>query len=152
MSWEFIVLLLWTAIWSALMGVIPPAVLGWVMFKYGQKLGDNKYRMAKEEIRGYIKGELITDLTVAVRDQLNGVLGPIAKGGSVEAQQAAADYARQNPGIAQLLLGVAARGGARAIGKKLGVPKDVIDQLTSQGFRAPSTPRGDPLASIRVPE
>ena len=140
---------LWLYLWVALMGIIPPAItsaitsaiVGYLLYLYGKKQGEKSKVIVTNEIKTYIKGEFLQDLTVAVRDQLNGILGPIGKAGSAEAQAAAAEYAKSNPGIAQLLLSVAARGGARVIGKKLGVPKDVIDQITLVGQPPPSNPK-----------
>jgi len=139
MNWEFIFLLAWTAIWSTLMGIIPPAVLGWLMYEYGKKQGIKQYEMAKTEIRAYIKTDLVGDITAAVRDQINGLFGPVARAGTNEAKAAAAEYAQHNPGIASTLMAVAARGGARWLGKQLGVPKDVVDTISGG---APMLPPG----------
>lgn len=112
------------------MGVIPPAILGWLMYQYGKKQGQKQYEMAKQEIRDYIKGEFLEDITAAVRNQINGLFGPVAKAGSAEARQAAVEYARTNPGAAGVLLQVAQRGAARWLGKQFGLPKDVADSIS----------------------
>ena len=133
-----------------IMGTVPPFVVGWILYAYGRKQGERQYTMAKEEIRSYIKGEFLTDLTAAVGNELNSInfsetvsiairsaLGVIGKAGSVEGQAAALQYAQQNPGIASLLTSVAARGASRWLGRKMGVPKDVVDSLALGGMQLP---------------
>lgn len=129
-------------------------------YLYGNYLGKKQYEMAKtqvtEEIRTYIKGEFLTDLTTAVRDQLNGILGPVARAGTNEARMVAAQYAQANPGIASLLTSVAAKGAARWLGKQLGVPKDVVDALGGASpfmpIQLPGAKKGDPdLQPVVVP-
>jgi len=128
-------------IWIAFMGIVPPAVtsfaIGWFMYMYGKKVGEKQYKMAKDEIRAYIKGEFLQDLTNAVRDQLNGIFGPVARQGTAEGRAAIAEYAQANPGIASMLTSVAAKGAARWLGKQLGVPRDVVDGI---GGSAPFMP------------
>ena len=55
--------------------------------------------------------------------------GGISKQGSLEGQAATLEYARKNPGLAQLLMSVAGRSGARWLARKFGVPKDMADQM-----------------------
>ena len=78
MDWQYI----FSLAWIAFMGIVPPfisaAVLGYAGYWYGKKQGEKQYQMAKDEIRAYIKGEFLQDLTTAVRDQINGMIGPIA--------------------------------------------------------------------------
>lgn len=123
------------------MGIVPPfisaAILGYVGYWWGKKQGKKEYEMAKDEIRAYIKGEFLQDLSGAVQQQLNGILGPVARGASAESKAIAAQYAQQNPGIASLLTSVAAKGAARWLGKQLGVPRDVVDTI---GGTAPFMP------------
>lgn len=142
-------------LWIAFMGVIPPflsgallAYLGWI---WGNRQGKKQYEMAKQEIRDYIKGEFMNDLAEAVKQQINGALGPIARGGSQEARVLAAQYAQANPGIASLLTGVAAKGAARWLGKQLGVPRDTVDALAGGpigpiGGFGTSRRKGDPAS------
>ena len=146
------------------MGIIPPAitsfvtsaVVGYLLYLYGKRQGEKSKEIVTNEIKTYIKGEFLTDLTSAVRDQLNGILGPIGRAGSKEAQDIAAQYARDNPKVAGLLGGIAVQGGARWLGKQLGVPKTVVDALVGgpvnpmQGFHIPS--KKDPeLQPVKVP-
>ena len=129
MDWLYVLELLWIAF----MGIVPPfisaAILGYLGYWWGKKQGKKEYEMAKDEIREYIKGEFLTDLSSAVQQQLNGILGPVARAGSAEGKALAAQYAQQNPGIASMLTSVAAKGAARWLGKQLGVPKDVVDTI-----------------------
>ena len=124
-------------------------------YYYGKKQGEKSKELVTQEIRAYIKGEFLEDLTKAVRDQLNGILGPVARAGSQEGRAAAALYAQQNPGVAQLLMGVAAKGATRWLGKQLGVPKDVVDTLGGGSPFMPvnlGKPRQDPnLQPVVVP-
>jgi hypothetical protein len=132
------------------MGTVPPFIVGWALYRYGRKQGEMQYTMAKEEIRLYIKGEFLSDLTTAVQHELAGIniteavhngirsaLGLIGQAGSIEGKLAAAQYAQQNPGIASLLTSVAARGASRWLGKQMGVPKDVVDSLAIGGIQFP---------------
>lgn len=134
-----ILLLLWIAFWGLIPPAITSALVGYILFLWGKRQGERSYLMAKQEIKDYIRGDFLKDITGAVKDQLNGILGPVAKGGTAEGRAAAAIYAQQNPGIASLLTGVAAKGAARWLGKQLGVPKDVVDTL---GGGAPFIPIG----------
>ena len=134
-------------LWIALSGTLPPAILGYVMYRIGLQRGraerDEAKKEIKEEISRYVKEDLAVDLIAsvdkAIMDGIRGALGPIGKGGSIEGRAAAAEYAQQNPGIASLLTSVAAKGASRWLGKKLGVPRDVVDTL---GGSAPFLPMG----------
>ena len=136
---------IWLWIWIAIMGIVPPAVtsaitsaiVGWLLYEWGKRQGVKQYEMAKKEIREYIKGEFLADLTNAIRDQLNGIFGPVARQGTAEGKALAAQYAQQNPNIASMLMSVASKGAARWLGKQLGVPKDVVDVI---GGNAPFMP------------
>ena len=138
MEWVWFII---EMVWIAFMGIVPPAItslaVGWFMYIYGRKVGERQYKMAKDEIRAYIKGEFLQDLTNAVRDQLNGIFGPVARQGTAEGKAIAAQYAQQNPNIASMLMSVASKGAARWLGKQLGVPKDVVDVI---GGNAPFMP------------
>ena len=132
-------LLLWIAFWGLIPPAITSAIVGYVLFLWGKKQGERSYLMAKEEIKAYVRTELVTDLRVGIteeiRNGINGIFGPVAKAGTAEGRAIAAQYAQSNPGIASLLTGVAAKGAARWLGKQLGVPRDVVDVL---GGGAPS--------------
>ena len=137
MDWAYI----FTLCWIAFMGIVPPfisaAVLGYAGYWYGKKQGEKQYQMSKDEIRAYIKGEFLQDLTTAVRDQINGMIGPIARGGTAEAKAEAFKYLQSNPGTGSLLMTVAAKAAGKWLGKQLGVGKEVSEML---GGVAPSMP------------
>ena len=153
------------------MGIIPPAVcsfaIGWWMYKYGVREASKREEIVKkelkEEIRAYVKNELTTDIISGVgktiHDTINGIFSGIGKGATPEAQAAAIEYAKNNPGLAQTILGVATRAGGRWLGKQLGVPKDVIDTLSGVGIMpgglgklmTPKIGRNDELAPVVVP-
>lgn len=130
---------IWLALLITFMGIVPPfvssaissAIIGYLLYLYGKKQGEKSKEIVTYEIKTYIKGEFLTDLTSAVRDQLNGILGPVARAGSKEGQMAAAEYARANPSVAGLLAQVAGRGAAGWLGKQLGVPKDVVAAIAN---------------------
>lgn len=145
------------------MGIVPPAVtsfitsaiVGYLLYLYGKKQGEKSKEIVTLEIKTYIKGEFLNDLTCAVRDQLNGILGPVARAGSREGQLAAAEYARANPSVAGLLAQVAGRGAAGWLGKQLGVPKDVVAAIANPNvfsmFGGSKAKKDDPLAPVHVP-
>ena len=166
-----IITLVWTFFWSAIMGIIPPAIcsfaIGWWMYKYGVREALKREELVKkelkDEIRAYVKNELVPDIldgvAKVIKDTINGIFSQVGKGATPEAQAAAAEYAKNNPGLAQTLLGVATRSGARWLGKQLGIPKDVTDTLAGGGLM----PQGlgalipkkmgnnNELAPVRVP-
>jgi hypothetical protein len=116
-------------LWILFAGVIPPAVLGWLMYMYGKKQGEKQYEMAKEDIRVYVKEELLSDIGEAIKNQINGIFGPVAKSGTAATREAAIEYARENPGIANMLLNVASRGGARWLARQFGLTKGQADAI-----------------------
>lgn len=132
----------------------------YVGYLWGKKQGERSYLAAKEEIKIYVKTELVGDLTTALKDyiknEVNGIFGPIGKGGTAEARAVAAQYAAQNPGILQLLTGVAAKSGLKWAAKQLGAPKEVVEafQLGAQPMQGIhfGRQRADPdLQPVTVP-
>ena len=130
-------LYIWIAATNALFAFIASGIVGYLLYRYGRKQAELSYQQARQELRDYVKVELMPDLMEAVSLSIRGVLGKIGQGGSEEGRAAAAQYAQQNPGIASLLTSVAAKGASRWLGKKLGVPRDVVDTL---GGSAPFLP------------
>lgn len=113
---------------------VPVVIIG---YKWGKKQGEASYQAAKREIKEYVRTELLADLTTALKDyirnEINGIFGPIGKGGTAEARAVAAQYAQQNPGILQLLTGVAAKSGLKWAAKQLGAPKEVVETFSLTG-------------------
>ena len=129
---------------------------------WGKKQGERSYQAAEERIRNYVKTELVGDLTAAlkdyIRDQINGIFGPVAKAGIAESRDVALQYAQQNPGIMQLLTGVATKAGISWGLKQLGAPKEVRDafKITGGGFNPIQLPgsrqgKNDELAPVKTP-
>ena len=153
----------WLYFWIAIMGIVPPAitsfitsaVVGYLLYLYGKKQGEKSKEIVTKEIKTYIKGEFLEDLTAAVRDQLNGILGPVARAGSAEGQLAAAEYAKNNPSIAALLAQVAGRGAAGWLGKKFGVPKEVVNAIANPAslhlFGPPRQKKDGDLQPVQLP-
>jgi len=124
-------------LWILFAGVVPPAVVGIILLYYQHQMAKKQLEVTKQEIRDYAKGELLNDIGEALSNRLNAIFGGLSKQGSLESQEATIEYARQNPGIANLLTSIAGRAGARWLGKKLGVPKQVADQLAFVGVQSP---------------
>lgn len=122
-------------LWILFAGVVPPAIVGLYLVYLQQKMAKKMIQQMKEELRAYAKGELLGDIGDALSNRLNAIFGGISKQGSIEGQQVALQMAKENPGIANLLTSVAGRAGARWLGKKLGLPKDVADQMAGISMR-----------------
>ena len=152
--------------WIAFMGIVPPTLVGIAMYFYGKYQGERSYQMAKQEIivlvQQYVKEQLVVDLTAAlkdyIRDQINGIFGPVAKAGIGESREIAMQYAQQNPGIMQLLTGVATKAGISWGLKQLGAPKEVRDafKVSGGGFNpiqlsGSRQVKNDELAPVKVP-
>ena len=82
-----ILLYAWIALTNAVFAFVASGMVGYLLYRYARKQGEDRYNMAKDEIRSYIKGEFLSDITEAVRQQLNGIMGPIGKAGSAEAHR-----------------------------------------------------------------
>lgn len=130
---------------------------GWL---WGKKQGEKSYKAAEDRIRAYVKTELVGDLTIAlkdfIRDQINGIFGPVAKGGTAEARAVAAQYAQENPGLMQMLMGVATKAGLGWGLKQLGAPKEVRDAFKIGGpgilgGMAPRAPGNKDVVPIEIP-
>jgi hypothetical protein len=108
---------------------------------WGRRQGQRSYLAAKAEIREYVRTDLVPDITagigVAIKNEINGIFGPVAKAGTAEARSIAAQYAQENPGIMQLLTGVAAKAGVTWGLKQLGAPKEIREafKITSSPFQ-----------------
>ena len=121
-------------LWILFAGVVPPAIVGYIMYEVGRKQGERKYNMAKEEIitmvRDYIKGDLVEDLAVVVKNQVNGILGPMSKefteGMEEELPDRIREYNSKYPGILPALINLGKSWAINKMGKKLRVPKDVL--------------------------
>ena len=122
-------------LWILFAGVVPPAILGILLLYYQQVMAKKQLEVTKEELRAYAKGELLGDVGDALSNRLNAIFGGISKQGSIQGQEATIEYARQNPGVANLLTNVAGRAGARWLARKLGVPKDMADQMAGVSMR-----------------
>jgi len=133
----------------AFWGTVPPLALGIIMYKLGQKQGDRRVQDTKEEIRRYIKEELIVDIKAAitssaqnitlddVKSVIYGALGIVGKGASDEAQKMAQEYIQQNPQAAGFIAQTSLKSAARSLAKKAGIPKPV-----AEGIMALMTSRG----------
>ena len=130
-------LYIWIAATNALFAFIASGVVGYLLYRYGKKQAETSYNTARCELRDYVKTDLMPDLQEGVQRTILAFLGSVGKQGSEEGRAAAAEYVQQNPNIASLLTTVAARGASRWLGKRLGVPKDVVDTL---GGSAPFLP------------
>jgi len=130
--------------WILFNGVIPPAIVCAIFLYFQYKMGKKQLEQSIDGLRAYAKKELLEDVGEALSCRLNAMFGGISKQGSIEAQGATLEYAKQNPGIAQMLMNVAGRGGARWLARKLGVPKDVADSLAGLGttMKIPLPTRG----------
>jgi len=115
--------------WILFAGVVPPALLGTVLLYFQNKMAEKQLQKSIDVLRDYAKGELIGDIGDALSHRMNSMFGGISKQGSIEGQEATIQYAKENPGMAQMLMNVAGRSGARWLARKFGVPKDMADSL-----------------------
>jgi len=135
-------------VWVGLMGIVPPGVLGYIMYRMGLKRGREEKEQAKleikQEISKYVREELAHDLVEAVSNAvitgIRGTFGPHGRKGSEESQALLIETAQKNPGIAQVLLQVATRGGARAVGKQFGLSTSTVDAIVAGGANFGGSP------------
>ena len=159
MDWAYI----FTLCWIAFMGIVPPAVtsaiLGYLMYKYGEKKGrewgQKQYEMAKEEIRQYVKTELLSDIGDSIRQTLNGIFGPMIKGGNAETKAAALEYMQKNPSMGGLIMNILMKGAAKYAVKEWGLPKETLDMVggplnLGSGFHL-GKKQDDQLKPVEVP-
>jgi len=106
------------------------------MYRYGRRQGQKQTDLVKKEIKTYVEEELPRK----VLDGIRGLFGPIGKGGAEMAKEETIEWAQKNPEILALVKGVAVKGGARWMGKKLfGLSKKEIDALIGMSPQLPIT-------------
>jgi len=133
-------MLLWIAITNAVTNGITGLIIGMFMYYYGKRQGEKSKELLKNEINSYIENDLFKKLSEVIQkkvsDATKGVWGPYAKSVHGETPQAVMSWAKENPGMLPMLMGIFKSALVNRLAKDMGLPKEVKDylKLYSQGM------------------
>ena len=150
-------LLLWIAFTNAITNGITGLIIGLFMYWYGKKQGEKSYTLIKAEIQNYIKTDLLEDLKEAIGKQVSdttkGIFGPFARSVNGEMPEVVSAWAKDNPGVMQMMMNVGKGAVVTKMAKALGVPKDVRDALKGYATSMMLPQQGQyPIQQQQTPE